>query len=327
MKKIGWTIGILILISLALYFVLKPPRKSPDTMAIKIRIPDTRFMGILPLYIAEEKGFFAQQNIEIHWIDVRDPGQAEKIFHAGEADLIMTTFANLMQAEVRKPGVIRLLFPIYESSEEPGSYILVPPQSKIRRVAELRGKTLGTYSGPSQKAYALIVLKKLGLREPIDVQLVQVSSATQVQGLLSGSFDALFTVEPYGSLAISKGARVLESGVRTKYISNPFWLGCVAIATSLAKNSPHTVEAILKALENAAAYIKVHENDAREILAKRTDIDSDVARRCALYTWIPHPNAPAMRQIQEGIDLLAREKLLDRSVDISTMFEGIKVAK
>lgn len=327
MKRISWAIGIIILIGLVGYFALNTRQRIDDTTAKKIRIPDTRFMGILPLYIAEEKGFFRQQHIEIQWVDVRDPGQAEKIFHAGEADLIMTTFANLMQAEVRKPGLMRLLFPIYESAEEPGSYILVPPDSKIKSLDDLRGKTLGTYSGPSQKAYALIVLKKLGLREPEDVHLVQVSSATQVQGLLGRSFDALFTVETYGSIAISKGAKVLESGVRTKYISNPFWLGCIAVSTSLVMNFPEVVEALLKAMENAATFIRTHEKEAREILARRTGTDLSVAERSALYTWITHPTPQDIRQIQEAIDLLAKEKLLEKGVDISVMFEGMHGVK
>jgi ABC-type nitrate/sulfonate/bicarbonate transport system substrate-binding protein len=293
-----------------------------STQGMPLRIPDTRFMGILPLYIAEEQGFFRKQGVELRWIDVRDPGQAEKLFHAGQADLIMTTFANLMPAEARLPGTLRLLYPICELSSRPGSFILVRPDSDITSLQDLRGKSVGTYSGPSQKAYALIVLRKLGFKEPEDVRLVQVASATQVQGLFGGSYDALFTVETYGSTAVANGARVLEEGVRTKYISDPFWLGAAAVKSSWARENPAGVEAVLKALEEAAAYIEAHEPEARDTLARRTQTEPAVARRCALYKWVPHPTRQEIEQIQAHVDLLADEKLIEKKIDVEPLFMG-----
>jgi len=188
----------------------RPQTDSADTQdnaersgesRIRIRIPDIPFMGMLPLYIAEEKGMLEKNGLAAQWIDVRDPGQGAKLVAAGKADFIMTTFANIIPIELRQPGSLRLLFPASETSSDPGSYILVRPDSPVESLADLGGRTLGTYSGPSQKAYALIVLKRLGYREPENVRLVQVAPSAQVQGLFGGSYDALFTVEPYGSLS------------------------------------------------------------------------------------------------------------------------------
>jgi ABC-type nitrate/sulfonate/bicarbonate transport system substrate-binding protein len=133
---------------------------------IRIRIPDIPFMGMLPIHIAEEKGMLERDGLEVQWIDVRDPGHATRLLIAGKADFIATTFANIIPVEARKPGSLRLLFPASETRSDPGSYILARPDSTLRSLADLGGRTLGTYSGPSQKAYALIVLKKLGYREP-----------------------------------------------------------------------------------------------------------------------------------------------------------------
>lgn len=316
--------AIALIVLIGIIYGLRRRSSIPQSHEIVIRISDTRFMGILPLYVAEEKGFFKQQGLTINWSDVRDPGQAEKLFTSGQSDLMMTTFANLLSVEVRQPGSIHILFPIYESSDKPGSYILVKPDSSIKTIQDLRGKSLGTYSGPSQKGYALIVLRKLGLREPEDVRLVQVASSAQVQSLFGGAYDALFTVEPYGSTAISQGARVIDSGVRTKYITNPFWLGSVAVSASLAKQQPQRVNAILNALEQASKYIVEHDAEAREILARRTGIEGPVAQRSALYTWVAHPSKQDIMQIQEHVDLLVKEKLLDKSVDVSAILDGAR---
>lgn len=296
-----------------------PSSKSDKTT---LRIPDTHFMGILPLYVADEKGFFVREGLKIEWIDIEDPGQAGKMFFTGQADFTMTTFANLIPAEVRRPGTIRLLFPIYESSAQPGSYILTTEDSGIKNVFDLKGKTLGTYSGPSQKTYALIVLKKLRLKEPEDVRLVQVATSAQVQGLFGGAYDALFTVETYGSMAIENGARIVEKGVRTKYISDPFWLGSAAIHTELARDNPKAVKGLLNALHSAAEYIIENEDDAREILARRSRTEVSVAKRCALYTWVSYPDRQAVAEIQEHIELLVQDGLIDKTVRVSDLMEG-----
>jgi NitT/TauT family transport system substrate-binding protein len=290
---------------------------------IRIRIPDTPFMGMLPIYIAEEKGMLEENGLEAQWIDVRDPGHATKLLIAGKADLIGTTFANIIPVEARKPGTLRLLFPVSETSSDPGSHILVRPESAIESLADLGGRTLGTYSGPSQKAYALIVLKRLGYREPEDVRLIQVAPSAQVQGLFGGSYDALFTVEPYGSIALEKGAIPLATGVRTELISDPFWLGAAAVPTGVADAQPSLIPKLLRALDDAVRYIHGHEAESREVLARRTGTTAAVAERSALYNWVAYPNADQLDQIQDAVDLLYREQMIDAPVDARALFAGI----
>jgi ABC-type nitrate/sulfonate/bicarbonate transport system substrate-binding protein len=235
----------------------------------------------------------------------------------------MTIFANIIPVEARKPGSLRLLFPASETRSDPGSYILVRPDSPAKSLADLGGRTLGTYSGPSQKAYALMVLKKLGYREPEDVRLIQVAPSAQVQGLFGGSYDALFTVEPYASIALEKGARPIATGVRTAIISDPFWLGAATVPTGVADAQPSLIPKLLRALGDAVRYIRTHEPESREVLARRTGTDAAVARRSALYNWVAYPSADQLDQIQDAIDLLHREKMIDAPVDVRALFSGI----
>jgi ABC-type nitrate/sulfonate/bicarbonate transport system substrate-binding protein len=264
-----------------------------------------------------------ENGLEAQWVDVRDPGQGNKLLIAGQADLVMTTFANILPVEARKPGSLRLLLPTSETRSDPSSYILVRPDSTVTSLADLRGRTLGTYSGPSQKAYALIVLEMLGYREPEDVRLVQVATAAQVQGLFGGSYDALFTVEPYASIALEKGARSIATGVRPAIISDPFWLGAAAVPSGIANAQPSLIPNLLRALDEAVRFIRAHEAESREVLARRTGTDPAVARRSALYNWVVYPSAEQLDQIQDAIDLLHRENMIDAHVDVRSVFAGI----
>jgi ABC-type nitrate/sulfonate/bicarbonate transport system substrate-binding protein len=291
---------------------------------IPIRIPDTLFTGLLPIYVAEENGMLEANGLALRWIDVRDPGQGAKLVAAGKADFILSTFANLIPIEARQPGTLRFLFPASETSADPGSYLLVRPDSPITALGDLRGRTVGTYSGPSQKAYALIVLERLGYRVPEDVRLTQVSTSAQVQGLFGGAYDALFTVEPYGSIALESGARAVATGVRTAIISDPFWLGAGAIPTQVANAHPALVPKLLRALDDAVRYIESHDEEARAVLARRTGADAAVAGRSALYQWVAYPNASQLEQIQAAVDLLYQEDMIEAPVAVRSLFAGIR---
>jgi NitT/TauT family transport system substrate-binding protein len=277
-------------------------------------------MGLLPLYVAEDQGFFKENGVEVKWIDVRDPGQASRVFFAGDADLLMTTFANILPAEAQKPGSVRLILPAYESSDQPGSYLLVPPLSAINSLNDLKGKSVGTYAGPSQKAYALIFLESLGLKEDSDFNLVQVGTAAQVQSLFGGAFDALFTVEPYGSVAITQGAKVVAEGVRTEFIANPFWVGSAVLHTEFERKNKDSVEGIVRSLEKATEFIAQNNARSREVLAKHTDMAPGVAARCRLYHWVARPSPAQISEMQEHSDLLQKMNLLDKRVEIGPLF-------
>jgi ABC-type nitrate/sulfonate/bicarbonate transport system substrate-binding protein len=98
-----------------------------------------------------------------------------------------------------------------------------------------------------------------------------------VQGLFGGAFDALFTVEPYGSIALENGARAIATVVRTAIISDPFWLGAGAIPTKVADAQPALVAKLLRALDDAVRYIESHDAEARAVLARRIGTDAAVA--------------------------------------------------
>jgi NitT/TauT family transport system substrate-binding protein len=135
--------------------------RAPTNLVL--RVPNTKFMGLLPLYVAEDKGFFRREGVDLKWVDVKDPQQAANLLFDGQADFLMTTFAGVLPAESRQAGTLKFLCAVGEVGSRPGSFILVASNSPVQSVRDLRGKVVGTYSGGSQKAYALIVLERLGL--------------------------------------------------------------------------------------------------------------------------------------------------------------------
>jgi len=50
----------------------------------------------------------------------------------------MTTFANMLPAEIREPGTLKLLLPACETGARPGSFFLAKKESPLSSSADLK---------------------------------------------------------------------------------------------------------------------------------------------------------------------------------------------
>lgn len=114
------------------------------------------------------------------------------------------TFAAAANVPVKAVAAIR------QSRE--GLAILVPKESRIQSVTDLRGKKIGTGRGSVGHQLALAALEKHGLTLK-DVQLVFLLPSDAKTAYSSGSIDAWATWEPYVSQEeVLFGARRLITG-------------------------------------------------------------------------------------------------------------------
>lgn len=93
-----------------------------------------------------------------------------------------------------------------------GDALLVPADSPLKDVADLRGKTIGVAKGSSAHGQVLLNLRKIGLSTE-DVELSFLQPADAYGAFTGGQLDAWAVWDPYTSQAIlDTGARVLADG-------------------------------------------------------------------------------------------------------------------
>jgi sulfonate transport system substrate-binding protein len=90
--------------------------------------------------------------------------------------------------------------------------IIVPKDSKITSVAQLKGKTIAVPQGSSAHGLALLALKSAGL-SPNDVHLDFLAPAAGATAFASGKVDAWSIWNPQAALAIKAGAKVIAPGL------------------------------------------------------------------------------------------------------------------
>jgi NitT/TauT family transport system substrate-binding protein len=146
-----------------------------------------------------------------------------------------------------------------------------------------------------------------------------IRTQVQIAALASGQIDALFTLEPIGSIALSKGvAKSIVTGP-LNIIMDPLPGGAYALSSNFLEKNPKVSKKIISAMNNSLDYISKNESDAKRSLPKWTPISENLAQKInvILYWKLDEINNEAMQQLA---DLLYQEKNLFKEIDTNTLY-------
>jgi putative hydroxymethylpyrimidine transport system substrate-binding protein len=138
-----------------------------------------------PIIIAQKKGFFAEQGLEIEIIPPADPSDPPKLVAGGKADLAVSYQPQLhMQVHQGLP-----LIRVGTLIATPLNCLLVLKDGPIKTIADLKGKKVGFSVAGVEEALLTTILKKHGLLFS-DIELVNVNWSLS-PSLMSKQVDAV----------------------------------------------------------------------------------------------------------------------------------------
>lgn len=303
-------VALAVIIGLIIWY----QRQSADKQAVKLGYIE--YTADLPFFVALEKGFFTEEGVKVKPIKFASSSECLNAMLAGHTSGSMgNSFSALFAIEMTNPGELKIFFPMFETKENYVSHLLIPKDSKISSVLELRGKKIGTYTGATQLLFLKLFLKTYDIDPEKDVTIIQVSSALQIQALEAGQFDALFTIEPYATIALAKGiAKDLLPFSRGK-ILNPFPAGASSFSTSFLEENPEAARRIYQALGKAVDLIRSDPREAKLVVPKYTPLDEELALKSNVYTWWKEDEIKP-EAIQKEIDLFIQHKILEGELDV-----------
>ncbi|TMK19335.1 MAG: ABC transporter substrate-binding protein [Alphaproteobacteria bacterium] len=298
---------------------------QPAAAQDKVKVGVFPTASSLPYFVAIERGFFKEQNIEPETIRLigGPPNIAAMISNQIEAAIVLVTI-EAMNANLKKPGV--------------AMYIGVHSQSKIYQMEQfvartgyaaatlkdLKGARIMSAPGPANLVAAKAVLAKVGLNEG-DYTIDQLDMSQHVNVMTSGAFDAGYTLEPQASTMRKLGvARTLEAGVIAKYIlgdedGNAFAAGC-AVTSDFIKSRPDVARRFAAVWKKGIDFVNQNPQEARKYLAKNTLTPEDVV-----------DTVPMVRYFMAG-ELTDKhkaefQKFIDFSTAVGTLPEKVDITK
>lgn len=150
-----------------------------------------------------------------------------------------------------------------ETSAPSAQAILVPQDSPIRRVADLKGKRVTVLKGAGAHYLLLAALKQAGLSVS-DIDLRFLDAQDGVSALNGGSVDAISIWDPFVGVLLASGRhRVLADGRDGLAEYGRYYTA----TTSFAKAHPEVLKTVFGALQRTGRWVKANPKEAAEKLS------------------------------------------------------------
>jgi ABC-type nitrate/sulfonate/bicarbonate transport system substrate-binding protein len=252
-----------------------------------------------PVYVADEKGWFAEEGLKIEWVGEVAAAQLVPAVAARSIDvanrmtpLILTARAGGAKLKIIAAGA-------QTTPERPHMKYVVAPQSPIRTIQDLRGKKVGINSFGACSEYVLReYLRRNGLER--DVNFVVVPDANQEQALALGLIDVAVLHSPYYEKVVKSGA---GREIFNDYVVDDGVAGMLPYFTheDFIKANPDVVRRFVKVLVRASDWTNQHHEEAGLIFAQRRGLDPKYA---GSWNYYQHGLVPDERPVQWWIDYL-----------------------
>ena len=146
------------------------------------------WVGYGPLFVAQEKGFFAKEGVEVELINNEVHAAAFGGLFSGQVDAVAGALldAPAFSEPDEEPLVCVLAF-----GDSHGGDGIVATKD-IRTVADLKGKSVAVLRGSVTQFYSDVLLKEAGLSEA-DIEVVDLISEDAAQAFLLQEVDAAVT--------------------------------------------------------------------------------------------------------------------------------------
>ncbi len=273
----------------------------------------------VPLYVAQGRGMFASEGIEVELIAPSDPSDPAKLVAARAVDVALTPQMNYLIA--KGAGLPLLAVGALINGALGG--LLALDGSGIRELADLRGRRIGYALEPLEPVLWRTMLRHVGV-QPHEVELVYVGMNT-LFALLARRVDAIGAFRNYEALAVEGlGHRPVFFPQEAYGVPDTYEL-VIVVHPAFLREGLARVRGFLQALATGIAFTQDHPAVALDVFeaAVPERADEDLTRR-SFWATLPlyargarHDDLPRWEAMQT---YLVARGLMPQALPLADLF-------
>ena len=215
---------------------------------------------------------FAAQGITVKWAEFPFGPPLLEALSAGSLDYGTTGDAPPIFAQAARA---KLYYAAVLPARGQGQAIIVPPDSPLKTLADLRGKKVGVAKASSAHNLLIAALEAEGIGYN-EIAPLYLAPADAAAAYARGAIDAWSIWDPYFAIAdLSKtGARQLPIKPQAQ-AQNSYFLS----NRGFTDQHPALVSAINEELTRASAWVDAHRDEAAQIFTDATGVSLEAQRR------------------------------------------------
>lgn len=239
--------------------------QAQPSQPLTLKIAVLPILDALPMFVAQEQGYFAEENLKVEFIPVTSAAERDQLIAAGQADgmindLVSTLLYNQDHIQIQIVSFARTATP-----EFPQYRILAAGNSNITSVADLKGVEIGISEGSVIEYTTYRLLEAEGFH-PEDIKTIPVPRIDLRMSLLqSGELKAANLPDPLASLAIQSGARLILDDTRHPEFGN----SVISFRKTVIDAQPQAIRGFLVALEKAVEDVNADAKKWENLLSEQ----------------------------------------------------------
>jgi NitT/TauT family transport system substrate-binding protein len=264
------------LISMLIMPLAMAPSQSTQSVQAQdvgtVRVAVIPVLDTLPMFIAQEEGYFQDEGLEVELIPVSSPIERDQLVQAGEADAMLTDIPGVgFFNEVRNR--LQIVYTTRVATEDgPVFRILAGPGSDIETAEGLAGVPIGVSEATIIEYLTYRLLENAGV-DDVATEVVP-AIPLRFQLLMSGELEAATLPDPLAQAAIEAGATLVLDD--TVFAEEQFAQSVLVFTSSYVEDNPEAVAAFIRAWDRAVVDLNDNPEDYRELFLERTTVPESV---------------------------------------------------
>jgi NitT/TauT family transport system substrate-binding protein len=279
-------------------------------------------LDVLPVYVAEQNGYFKAQGIQVETVPVKSPQERDALMQTNQVDGVLTdlpstALLNKQSAKVKAVYTARRPFP-----NAPLFRVLASPKSNISSVAELKDVPVAVSQNTVIEYLTDRLLAQGGLA-PQDIAVQEVTAITvRYEQLLNGNLQAAVLPDPMGQGAIAAGAKLIVDDTQAASLSQSAW----TFRNDVLSARPDTVKKFLVAWSQAVQELNAHSAKYENLMIEKGNVPPAIRGEYKMPPF-PQPGIPSAAETDDIVKWMREKNLISRDMPYKELVDAAYLPK
>jgi NitT/TauT family transport system substrate-binding protein len=314
MKKNVRLVWIAIAMALLLATLAGCTPARPEDNKLKIALIPV--LDVLPVFVAEKNGYFAEQGIQVEGVPVKSAQERDVLMQTGQTDGMLTDLISNALLNKDRPRVKAIYTTRRPYPGAPVFRVLAGPNTAINAPADLKGVPIGISQNTVIEYLTDRMLEAEGLQSG-DINKLEVSAIpVRFEQLIKGNIQAATLPDPLAQGAIAAGARAVVDDSKYPALSQ----SVLSFSDETLKSKPNTVKKFLVAWEKAVKELNAHPEKYQDLLIEQGRVPESIQ---GSYRMPPFPErgVPAAGEVADVIRWMRDKGLVGRDIPYGEMVD------
>jgi NitT/TauT family transport system substrate-binding protein len=274
----------------------------------------------LPFQVAQNSGFFKKLGLNVTLSTPSIPFSELPATLGKQFDVVIGSQPDLVRAHTSGIDVVAISGLQKDNPKDPGAALVVPGNSPIKTIADLKGKTVGAPSTVGNNWTALQCWAGKAGVGPTDFKGLQGPTPQLPELLKQGRFDSILIFEPLLTPAVASGDRNIGNAYANCF-GHPEFTALLLSQGAWAKTHSAAIGKFLQALNEAKAQIATDPNAAKQLFIKTSGLPPAAAARTPIIAdeFDFSQGQPILSDMQTWLKLLKSLGTFKGSVDPASL--------